>query len=90
MMTSMMKSLITTMLSVKGVNNMAWEEYYPDPNDPDLESFKHYGLIHETAKAKLFALANNKGVWIPKSIIESETFNEVIYRDVIELNSIDV
>ena len=67
---------------------MAWEEYYPDPNDYDLESFKHHGLIHETAKAKLFALGDNKGVWIPKSIIESETLNEVVYFDVIELTSI--
>ena len=89
-MISMMKSLITTMLSVKGVNSMAWEEYYPDPDDHDLKSFKHYGLIHETAKAKLFALANNKGVWIPKSIIESEDINEVVYLDVLKLTVIDV
>lgn len=69
---------------------MVWEEYYPDPNDYDLESFNHYGLIHETAKAKLFALANNKGIWIPKSIIQSETSNEVIYRDILNLTIIDV
>ncbi len=69
---------------------MAWEEYYPDPNDYELNSFKHSGLIYETTKAKLFALGNNRGVWIPKSIIQSETLSEVIYRDVIELTSIDV
>ena len=90
MMTSMKKSLITIMLFAKGVINMAWEEYYPDPNDYDLESFKHHGLIHETAKAKLFDLGNKKGLWIPKSIIESETNNEVFYYDKITLKVINI
>lgn len=62
------------------VESPSYKPIYSSYTPPD-EALKHKGLIHQTEKAKLFAIKHNKAIyeiWIPNSCIRGLTEKKVI------------